>query len=199
MTAHYYRNNYGRTKQISQKISSDILLWLSWVGDLIRDSISTYLVGPVYIWTNIRMPIPFKSEASYARLTKVLALGNFLRQKSISGMLKKINTEEKVLGMVEGIWFESLSYNSDFNVVSEFYQYQEMVGDLCELVYSKCRELKLISYTDPCDDPRLCDLLNDAWKKFYSTPSTYHEWETETISKLYTALACEFPDFALST
>lgn len=182
-----------RDEETSHDNINDLVLaekcWNSgWTEEFTCDLIATYLVGPAYGWTNMKIcTISSGDNAVYSE--------EYLfrqhppdesRMRVIFKMLETLgfNTE---LQEIKNAWNKFLDETKNTKPRSyDFIFTDNLIESITKNVFEACRNLALRSYSDQLKlkSPPVAQVINDAWTKIRTDPQGFQAWESLEISKL---------------
>jgi hypothetical protein len=164
--------------------------WLNgWVEEFTCDLIATYLVGPAYAWTNLKLSTIssgndriYKDSPSHP--------SDESRMRAIFKMLRITGQSEAAMKISES-WDKFLKATS--NPIPPDYHYifpDPLIERLAENVLSGCNAIGLNDYDSQLQEfsTPISKILNDAWDKILSTPSEFHDWEVSQIAEIDASL-----------
>ena len=182
----------GRKKQTQFKKSlrDAIEYWdHSWSEELACDLIATYLVGPAYAWSHMKIC------ALSGGVNEIYSRKNVFREhppdearmRAILLMLDLLGYTNESLAIKE-TWEQFLTKTR--NSRSEYYDEiftTEMLESITKNVYEGCKNITLQSYPDQrANNTRAVSLIiNEAWAKMKEDPENFHLWESGQIQNLH--------------
>jgi hypothetical protein len=160
-----------------------------WALEFASDIIATYLVGPAYGWTNVRLcanvstDIYGNEQSHPADAARTQTIGIVLTRLGLgqasAEIQKSWNQLVAVTGQVQPQDFE-LRFPS------------ELIDEICTVVIHFCEDLSLTAYGHEEEgNPavmNLTRLLNEAWSKFISDARTFSDWERSQVNQLKSTL-----------
>lgn len=162
------------------------LWWFSsWVMEFTCDLIATYLVGPAYGWTNLKLTTLsggknriYQDHPSHP--------SDESRMRAIFFMLRKMGHTTEV-EKIEASWKQFLSATrnpkpSNYNYIFP----QHIIEALADFVYDGCKLIDLTIYSEQVTrhvNP-VSKMLNDAWELIFNSPDGYGNWEKERIGEI---------------
>lgn len=180
-----------RPKSLVKFFTEKREFWLgSWVMEFTCDFIATYLVGPAYGWTNLKLTTLscgkssiFQDYASHP--------SDESRMRAIFYMLEKTGHSSDVKSL-QLSWQKFLGATK--NVKPHNYAYifpQQMIESLGDAVLTGCKAIGLKSYSDQVRDHKrpVSLLLNEAWATIMRSPNGFLKWESDTIQELKQSLS----------
>lgn len=160
--------------------------WISsWVMEFTCDLIATYLVGPAYAWTNLKLTT-LSSGKNRVYHDSPSHPSDESRMRGIFYMLHKMghSAEENE---ISDSWKKFLAATN--NPVPQNYASifpQQIIQQLADFVYDGCKSIGLTVYSEQKTKfpSTITRILNDAWKNLFVSPDTYKEWESQVIADL---------------
>ncbi len=160
--------------------------WINgWVMEFTCDFIATYLVGPAYAWTNLKLTtLSSSKERIYSDSPSHPS--DESRMRGIFYMLKKMGHTSEV-AQIEASWAEFLKAAN--NPVPPNYNYifpQALIEELARNVFSGCQTIDLRIYGDQVlkfSNP-ISKILNNAWRELFTNPANFQVWEEERIKEI---------------
>ena len=160
--------------------------WISsWVMEFTCDLIATYLVGPAYAWTNLKLTT-LSSGKNRIYHDSPSHPSDEARMRGIFYMLQKMghSTEEK---QIQESWENFLAVTNNpvpSNYASIFPQL--IIQQLADFVYDGCKSIGLTVYSEQTSkfSSTITHILNDAWEKIFVSPDAYKQWESQIIKEL---------------
>lgn len=160
--------------------------WISsWVMEFTCDLLATYLVGPAYAWTNLKLTTLSSGKNRIYHDTPSHP-SDEARMRGIFYMLRKMGhlEEEK---QIQESWEKFLAATNNpipSNYMSIFPQH--VIQQLADFVYDGCKSIGLILYSDQKTkfSSTITRILNSAWEKVFVSPDAYKQWESEIINEL---------------
>ncbi|PUZ30551.1 hypothetical protein GA0116948_101602 [Chitinophaga costaii] len=160
--------------------------WLSsWIMEFTCDLIATYLVGPAFAWTNLKLTtlssgknLVFQESASHP--------SDEARMRAIFYMLTKMGHTKEVKEIKEN-WDKFVKTTN--NNVPSHYNYifpQPLIEELADCVYTGCTNIDLTIYGEQLklyEEP-ISKILNDAWNTLLTSPDGFKEWEKGKIEQI---------------
>jgi hypothetical protein len=157
----------------------------AWVMEFICDLIATYLVGPAYAWTNLKLTTVssgrngvFESYASHP--------SDESRMRAIFYMLHRLGHEAELKRIKES-WQPFLDATKNSKGAHYAIAFpQQIIEQLGDNVLAGCRDIDLRCYSDQIKMHGTCvaKLLNDAWEVLFLRPDNFQEWEKTRIEEL---------------
>lgn len=160
--------------------------WVSgWVMEFTCDFIATYLVGPAYAWTNLKLAtLSSSKDRIYADSPSHPS--DESRMRGIFFILKLMG-HDKELAKIQEYWNEFLALTK--NPVPASYQYifpQELIEELGKSVFEGCQAIDLRVYNDQVKEfgNPISRILNDAWEELFNNPVNFPAWEQNRINEI---------------
>jgi len=180
----------NRPPTYSEIIAKAISMWKRyWVLEFAADMIATYLIGPAFGWSNIRLCINLSNDlfASDPEEHHTHPADD-ARNEAICLMLEKIRIKEDELLKIRGTWKQFIILSGQARPQDyDLYFPQALLIELRDFIYDQCKTIGLISRAHQSLSPsefKIVSLLNNAWGQFNKSPSTFSEWETNQIYQL---------------
>jgi hypothetical protein len=160
--------------------------WKStWIMEFACDMIATYLVGPAYAWTNLKLTTLssgknriFRDSASHP--------SDEARMRAIVCMLKKTGHQGEVQ-RIEESWQEFLNATNNPKPANYAYTFPDhLISQLADFVFDGCKAIDLRTYTDQVAmfSSPITKMLNTAWDIMFTSPEKFKQWEIETIKEI---------------
>ncbi len=160
--------------------------WLSsWIMEFTCDLIATYLVGPAYGWTNLKLTTLsggknriYQDHPSHP--------SDESRMRAIFFILRKMGHTSEV-ERIEKSWGQFLTATRNPKPPNYNYIFpQHIIEALANFVYDGCKLIDLtiygeqvIKYANP-----VSKMLNDAWELIFTSPDTFQDWEKARILEI---------------
>ena len=164
--------------------------WLStWIMEFVCDLIATYLVGPAYAWTNLKISTMGNGEGQ-VYVDSPSHPSDEARTRAILGMLKKMGHHEEV-EPIERSWDQFLTATlNDFPANYDYIFPDTLLEELIERVHQGCRDIGLKCYPEQVEEHRrpISRILNEAWLQVCNHPENFHRWEEEQIEEIRASL-----------
>lgn len=169
-----------------------LAFWLeAWIMEFICDLIATYLVGPAYAWTNLKITTVSSGQDEVFEIESASHPSDESRMRAIFCMLKKLGHTEE-LGKIEQSWeaFKSVTNNpvpQGYNATFP----QHLIERLTENVLIACQNIDLRCYRDQLAEHEapISKMLNEAWMELFERPETFQQWEANKIDELKASFA----------
>jgi hypothetical protein len=164
--------------------------WISsWVMEFTCDLIATYLVGPAYAWTNLKLTTRSSGDNA-VYMDSPSHPSDESRMVAVFMMLEKMGHTKEVHSIQED-WKKFLTVTK--NPIPSNYQYifpQALLKELVDAVFLGCKQIDLRIYRDQVAQytSPISKVLNDAWEKIFSDPVQYQAWEKERIKEIEESL-----------
>ena len=164
--------------------------WVNgWIMEFTCDFIATYLVGPAYAWTNLKLTTlssgkdgEYKDSPSHP--------SDEVRMRGVFFMLEQMGHNPEVT-QLKSSWQEFL--NATNNPVPPNYNYifpQHIVEQLAANTLLGCQTIDLTMYNEQVKkfgNP-ISKILNDAWYQLFNNPLGFQKWEEERIKQISDSL-----------
>jgi len=160
--------------------------WLNgWIMEFTCDFIATYLVGPAYAWTNLKITT-LSSGKDRVYADSPSHPSDEARMRAIFFMLRQLGYTTEVLPM-EADWQSFLKTTR--NPIPANYQFvfpHGLIETLGKNVYQGCESVGLRSYPEQLSKFKtpISKILNDAWLELFTNPANYKVWEEEKIKEI---------------
>jgi hypothetical protein len=157
----------------------------SWIMEFCCDLIATYLVGPAFAWTNLKITTQSSGQNGIF-VGSPRHPSDEARMRAVFYMLKKMGQTNE-LKHLEGVWSKFLAATK--NAIPANYASscpQEIIEELCDNVYDGCKIIDLRIYSDQLTkfaNP-VSKMINDAWAKVLLNPGEFKTWEDAVIKEL---------------
>lgn len=164
--------------------------WIdSWIMEFTCDFIATYLVGPAYAWTNLKLSTLSSGKDSLF-LDSPSHPSDEARMRGIFFILRAMGHGDLV-DSIEQSWNEFLSVTSNPRPANYHYIYpQPIIEALANNVIAGCQAIDLRDYTEQVRlyaNP-ISKILNDSWTILFQDPSAFSAWERERILEIGAAI-----------
>jgi len=160
--------------------------WLNgWIMEFTCDFIATYLVGPAYAYTNLKIStLSSGKDRIYADFPSHPS--DEARMRAIFYMLEQLEFTKEVKE-VDKLW-QAFLLNTK-NPVPANYAYifpQPLIEALCQSVLKACQKIDLRTYPDQLKkfDIPISKILNDAWIEVLGNSDDYKDWEEKRIQAI---------------
>jgi hypothetical protein len=192
----FYANEFQRilyeqrSAQLITFYQSKMSFWInSWVMEFVCDLIATYLVGPAFAWTNLKLTT-LSSGKSKIYMDSKSHPSDEARMRAIFLMLEKMGHQAEVHQLKHN-WSQFLTVTN--NPVPQNYAYifpDAILAKLAENVFDGCKSIALKVYNDQIRDftNPITKILNDAWVFMLNDPENYAQWEKERIKEINDSL-----------
>lgn len=182
------QNKSGRLIDLLKEIEGN---WKNgWIEEFTCDIIGTYLVGPAYAWTNLKLT----ANSTYYNTVyspSVSHPSDDSRNRAILRTLNLLGYNYDEIKELELSWNDFQSHISD--ELPEYYDYyfpDELIKNIVENVVQGCEDIALRSHLDQkanLDKP-ISEILNSAWLIARKKPAEFSAWERQTISEIDDAI-----------
>lgn len=160
--------------------------WINgWIMEFTCDFIATYLVGPAYAWTNLKLTtLSSGKDRIYADTPSHPS--DEARMRGIFFILKLMGHTAE-LTQIEKSWKEFLTASN--NPVPANYKYifhQSIIEQLAKNVFDGCQTIDLRVYSEQVVnfEKPISKILNDAWSELFDNPDNFYSWEEERIKEI---------------
>lgn len=166
--------------------------WERYVQEFFCDVFATYLVGPAYGWSHLRLVLSSQSGELYHPSFGETGThpADESRMRLILLTLEEMGADTEAR-MINDQWkaFTSVVVDKPDGEYGFCYP-EDILQKLSRQVLKVCRELDLIPFFDqPKDEHNLPSLMQAAWEQFHSDPRTYPEWEMKKTDALKSLLS----------
>ncbi len=160
--------------------------WLSsWIMEFTCDLIATYLVGPAFAWTNLKLTT-LSSGKNRVFQASPSHPSDEARMRAVFYLLNKMgHTAEMV--EIKDSWDTFLKTTN--NIVPGNYNYifpQHLIEELADCVFTGCKDIDLVVYSDQLQQyaEPISKMLNDAWHMLFNSPGDFKDWERSKIKQI---------------
>lgn len=192
----YFDNEITRVKDESRPTRyltfyrDKLQKWLNgWIEEFTCDLVATYLVGPAYAWTNLKLST---ISSGYDRIfiDSPSHPSDEARMRAIFQMLNIMGLS-KDGAVIKEAWDKFLNVVS--NPIPQDYDYifpQTLIEKLTENVKKGCLDIGLNIYSEQVKEfgNSISKTLNDAWEIILKDPTSYETWETKAIIEIKNSL-----------
>lgn len=182
--------NEQRSPALISSFRENLKNWKSsWVMEFCCDLIATYLIGPAFAWTNLKLTTQSSGYNSIYIGSKNHP-SDEARMRAIFCMLQKMGHTGEQQNL-DRVWKEFLA--STNNAIPANYNNvcpQHIIEELADNVFIGCKLIDLRIYTDQVtkfNNP-VSKVINDAWNTALLTPEEFRDWETTAIAELERSL-----------
>lgn len=164
--------------------------WLNgWIEEFTCDLIATYLVGPAYAWTNLKLST-ISSGSDKIYIDSQSHPSDEARMRAIFDMLRINGYGNEVIG-IETCWNNFLHATS--NPIPDDYQFifpNHLLESLANKVLDGCKVIGLNNYEEQINEFKtpISKTLNDAWEALRFNPRAFDVWEADEIKRIRTSL-----------
>jgi hypothetical protein len=157
-------------------------LWrTTWFLEFGADLIATYLVGPAFGWCNIRTSTNIGGELFRGNESHP---ADDARSTAMGLMLDRMG-ESASAGEIRSRWTELVALSGESQPPRYDTAYPPLLlQELCDLVFTVCRDLGLSSWTAGSASSQVGPALHDAWTEFRTRPETFAGYERQTLAQL---------------
>lgn len=157
----------------------------SWIEEFVCDLIASYLTGPAYGWTNLKISTISSSDKGIFSITASHP-SDESRMYAVFTMLQKMGYNNE-LHQLQSSWqiFTDISANGRIQLYDIILP-RHIIELLTNTVFDACQKIGLLSCCEQkqqCDSP-ISHLLNEAWNENLMRPETFAEWESNHITHL---------------
>ena len=159
----------------------------TWMEEFACDLIATFLTGPAYAWTNLKITAASSVLNVFGKPTlKSVHPANEARMRAIFAMLRLTNHNTE-LAQIESSW-EDFLRNIRIKPPVNFYDIypQDFIDRLAQSVFEGCRNIGLRSYDEQLalPSPAVSLALNEAWHIIHTSPDDFKNWEEGKVAEL---------------
>jgi hypothetical protein len=164
--------------------------WINgWIMEFTCDLIATYLVGPAYAWTNLKLTT-LSSGKDWIYEDSPSHPSDEARMRAIFQMLK-VQGHTTEVAQIEKSWGEFLVVTN--NPIPQNYRFifpQSILDELVKNVLAGCKSIDLRCYNDQITKfgTPISKILNDAWNELFTNPINFLAWEAEKIKEIRASL-----------
>jgi hypothetical protein len=182
--------NEQRSPHLIQFFRDNFADWkASWIMEFCCDLIATYLVGPAFAWTNLKITTQ-SSGQNGIYIGSSNHPSDEARMRAVFYMLKKMGHTEE-LKKLEEVWRKFLDATN--NIIPANYSSicpQHIVEELANNVYNGSKLIDLRIYGDQVKEYTnpISKIINEAWEKVLLNPGEFKAWEDHAITKLEESL-----------
>jgi hypothetical protein len=160
--------------------------WLNgWIEEFTCDLVATYLVGPAYAWTNLKLStISSGNDRIYVDYPSHPS--DESRMRAIFKMLHITGHGNDAMEIKKS-WDKFLVATA--NPVPQDYKYifpDHLVEKLAEIVLEGCRSIGLNDFESQVEEfaNPISKILNEAWLYILSNPNDFQKWEEAKIKEI---------------
>lgn len=160
--------------------------WVSgWVMEFTCDFIATYLVGPAYAWTNLKLTT-LSSSKDRIYTDSPSHPSDESRMRGIFFILHLMGHDVELI-QIQQYWDEFLNVTG--NPVPGNYHFtfpQQLIEQLGRNVFEGSQSIDLRMYTDQVKEfgNPISKILNDAWQELFNNPVNFPSWEQDRINQI---------------
>lgn len=161
-----------------------------YVVEFFCDVFATYLVGPAYGWSHLRLVLSSQSELYHPSFGEAETHpADEARMRIILATLEEMGDDTSARAIREK-WTDFTSIVIDKPDGEYHFCYpDDILQVLIHQVVEECREIDLIPFFDqPKEENNLPSLMREAWDHFHSDPKNYPEWEVNKVDALKSLL-----------
>jgi hypothetical protein len=160
--------------------------WINgWIMEFTCDFIATYLVGPAYAWTNLKLTT-LSSGKDRVFMDSQSHPSDEARMRGIFYMLRLMGHTKEV-EQIETSWQEFLNAtNNPIPVQYDRVFPTPIIEQLAKNAFDGCMSIDLRIYNDQVTkftNP-ISKILNDAWLELFNNPDGFHAWEEVRIKEI---------------
>jgi hypothetical protein len=153
-----------------------------WLVEVVSDLVATYLAGPAYGWSNIRLcgamsPDLFGDQSSHP--------ADSARAYGIGALLRRLGFDIEA-DAIDQQWRELVDLAGDTEPPTFRLSYpQQLIEKLAQASVDTCGALGLVPYGKlSTGSQTVAALLNEAWTRFRDDPAAYPTWEHRELGIL---------------
>jgi hypothetical protein len=158
----------------------------TWMEEFACDLIATFLTGPAYAWTNLKITTSGSTQNIYGKPNSQSDHpAHEARMRAIFAMLR-LTGHNKELQEIEKSWNDFLSNISNKPQPSYTNTYpQELIDQLAQTVFEGCNNIALRPYNEQLllPEPPVSSVINEAWNILHATPDNFKDWEETKIAE----------------
>lgn len=188
----YYRDesqrvlNEGRDPRLITFFREKHSYWIgSWVMEFVCDLIATYLVGPAYAWTNLKLST-LSSAIDRIYQDSPSHPSDESRMRAIFYMLEKMGHTTELVD-IQSSWAAFLAATNNPQPSNYAFIFpQEIITVLADYVFDGCKAIDLQVYSDQVAEfgNPISKILNAAWEKSFIDPDGFVAWERDQIDEI---------------
>jgi len=158
-----------------------------WIEEFTCDIIGTYLTGPAYSWTNLKlMAINFAHNQIYnCSLTHP---SDEARIRVIFYCLEEMNTEyDEVIVEMDRAWqaiISGMRQQTQKDRIYELVLSNDILKQIVTKIIAFCKNIDLAPYQPSGNKDTIAHLLNRAWEEVRKNPVGFGDWEKEKLKLL---------------
>jgi hypothetical protein len=160
--------------------------WLNgWIEEFTCDLVATFLVGPAYAWTNLKLST-ISSGNDRIYIDNPSHPSDEARMRAIFHMLD-ITGQGAVAVKIKDSWNKFLVATA--NPIPPDYKFifpEHLLEQLANTVLEGCRAIGLNDYESQITEfgNPISKILNDAWDVLLKDPSGFDAWEVDAINEI---------------
>lgn len=160
--------------------------WINkWIMEFTCDLIATFLVGPAYAYTNLKISTLNSGRGSiYADYPSHPS--DEARMRAIFYMLEQLGFSKEV-DEISALWREFIQHANNSEPPNYSYIFpKNLIEALGQAVLNACRAVDLRSYPEQLKkfNRPISRILNDAWVEVLARPDQYRSWESDRIDEI---------------
>ncbi|HEY9044624.1 MAG TPA: hypothetical protein VIN08_01965 [Ohtaekwangia sp.] len=157
----------------------------SWIEEFGCDMIGTYLCGPAFAYSNMKMAaINDGSKDVYS--DSYSHPSDESRMRAVFFMLEKTG-HKGASDQIKASWDDFINHTNYTKHPDYKYIYpDDLLRKLADVVYGYCQDIDLASYSDQVQKHTnpISKIVNDAWQEILSNPHTFERYQQEQIKKI---------------
>jgi hypothetical protein len=170
------------------------ILWTKWLVEFFCDLFAVFTLGPAFVWSHFHLFMkmgkdPYEMSTAFRPATHP---ADDARMRTLLAALRSSGFYDDAV-QIEARWKDALllanaipSPNYPFCYPNELIQFmvtkaQQGVAEM------RCR------MAAPNTTDQIHVLLNEAWRKFWNDPASYHQWEMAAVAQLSTLCRSDQP------
>jgi hypothetical protein len=161
-----------------------------YVVEFFCDVFATYLVGPAYGWSHLRLVISSQSELYHPSFGEAETHpADEARMRIILAALEEMG-DDTAAQAIKDKWKDFTSIIIDKPDGEYHFCYpDDILERLARQVIKESREIDLIPFFDqPKEEHNLPSLMLEAWEQFHNDPANYPDWEVNKVDALRSLL-----------
>lgn len=160
--------------------------WLNgWIEEFTCDLVATYLVGPAYAWTNLKLST-ISSGNDRIYIDSPSHPSDEARMRAVFQMLE-ITGQGTDAMRIKDSWHKFLAATA--NPIPSDYKFifpDHLIEHLANNVLEGCKAIGLNDYESQVTEfgKPISKILNDAWEVILKDPAQFDEWEAKAIYEI---------------
>ncbi len=177
-------------ESFSEEIDNSVICWnSSWAEEFTCDLIGTFLVGPAYAWTNLKISTVSSSyDAVYSNDDMYREHPpDEARMRAVFKMLEFSGFATELRDIHE-VWSKFLTVTQNTKPGAyDFIFPDSIIESLAQNVYDGCINIGLRPYSEQMLLPGkfVSKVINESWVRINQDPNSFNTWETNELAALY--------------